>query len=494
MIALSFAEFCADLLGEPVSKPWLVFYAAVEGEPLDEEGVEIFRQCTGRDKYEPRAYQEATAVTGRRSEKTSSAIKFVLWKALTASFAACVRRGELLRVPVVCQDQRIAKDVLRVAKALLGNSPHLRGEIAEEFVSELRLRNGLALTVYPCSVRAPRGLAVPLAVCDELAFWQIETGSNPDKEVLRALRPAMIQFGNARRLLKISSPWMRAGVVYDEYSRRAERPELLVWQASTATMTPRISAAELERERQTDPSYYQREYLAEFTDDVEAFLPCGDIDASVVSNRRELPPHDGLRGRYFATLDASSLTGRDRFTLAVGHRDVIGPATQDGSGLVVDCLRGWSRAPVPQVLDEAAATLRGYGLTNCTADQYSHTFLRELMQQRGIEVLKFDFSARSKPEVFVALKAGLSQGRFQLLDHPESLRELRMLESKRLSGGSYKIGAPRSGHDDFATVLALLAHRAKSGSGMVHVSFGGRGHRDSHWINIAGGGRRLGGL
>lgn len=470
-----FAEFCADLLSERVSKPWLVFYAAVEGEPLDDEGIEIFRQCTGRDRYEPRAYQEATAICGRRSEKTSTAVKFALWKALSGRYEKRVRRGELLRVPIVCQDQRVAKDVLRTAKALLANSQYLRGEIDEEFVSELRLRNGLALTVYPCSVRAPRGLSVPLAVCDELAFWQIETGSNPDKEVLRALRPAMIQFASARRLLKISSPWMSAGVVYDEFSRRAERPELLVWQASTATMTPHIDPGELERERLADPVNYIREYLAEFTDDVKAFLSCSDIDAAVVASRREIPPvlKDGYPP-YTATLDASGLTGRDKFTLAIGHRDILGPMTQDGSGLVVDALRGWSRTHVAQVADECAALLKSYGLKTATCDQYGYTFLRELMGQRGIELRKLDFTARSKPEIFLSFKARLAQGAIRLLDHPESLRELRLLGSKRMSGGSYRIAAPRGGHDDYATVLALLSFEAKrGGDGLVIVSSGG---------------------
>ena len=43
---------------------------------------------------------------------------------------------------------------------------------------------------------------------------------------------------------------------------------------------------------------------------------------------------------------------------------------------------------------------------------------------------------RSKPEAFLDLKLSLAQGRAQLLDHPEALRELRMLESKRTSGGA----------------------------------------------------------
>lgn len=63
---------------------------------------------------------------------------------------------------------------------------------------------------------------------------------------------------------------------------------------------------------------------------------------------------------------------------------------------------------------------------------------------------------------FIHLKLALSQGNFALLDHPEALRELRMLESKRTSGGHVTIAAPRGQTDDYACVLALLAHEAKN--------------------------------
>ena len=36
------------------------------------------------------------------------------------------------------------------------------------------------------------------------------------------------------------------------------------------------------------------------------------------------------------------------------------------------------------------------------------------------------------------------------------------LESVRTSGGAYKISAPRGLHDDYATVLALLAYKAEN--------------------------------
>jgi hypothetical protein len=97
-------------------------------------------------------------------------------------------------------------------------------------------------------------------------------------------------------------------------------------------------------------------------------------------------------------------------------------------------------------------------------DQFGFSFLKELLAQRGISVSQRPFTSRSKPEILLDLKLGLAQGRVSLLDHAESLRELRMLESRRTSGGNYSIAAPRGAHDDYAIVISLLCYEMKSGS------------------------------
>jgi hypothetical protein len=149
-------------------------------------------------------------------------------------------------------------------------------------------------------------------------------------------------------------------------------------------------------------------------------------------------------------LDASGLTGGDRFTFGVAHTGIV------------DLLRGWRRAAVPQVCDEISSLCRAYRIQKVICDQYSFPFLAELMRVRGVALAEQPFSARSKPEVFFSLKTALAGGQLQLPDHPEMLRELRALESVRTSSGNYKIGAPKGMHDDFVTTLALLALKLAS--------------------------------
>ena len=454
---LNFERFCADIIGEPISPAWVTFYKVVEGESLTPEQAQLYCASTGRTEYVPRpgGYQESTGICGRRSEKTQTCLKYLLWKVMYGGyerqfrlswFARLGRHTRLLRIPLILQDTRVARDVLRTAESLALGSPLLSQEIAESYRSELIFKNGLALTTFPATKASVRSLACPCALLDELCFVQIEGAD--DKELVRQLRPSMIEFGPTRRLIKLSTPWQRSGIVYEEYTQRLERSDLLVWQASTATMSPRISVADLERERISDPSYFTREYEALFTADRECFIPFNDTLAAVQS-WRELAPVDGPY--YIAALDASSVTGGDRFTFGIAH--------SGGDGHFVDVLRGWQKATVGEVCDEIAHLSKAYRIEKVIADQFGFAFLAELLRYRGVELAQLAFTARSKPEIFFALKSALSTGKFQLPNHPEAIRELRALESTRLSGGNYRICAPGKLHDDYATTLALLAYK-----------------------------------
>src|SRR3984885_1764084 len=60
--------------------------------------------------------------------------------------------------------------------------------------------------------------SVAAALCDEIAFWRSDESTNPDTEILAALRPAMATIPNAM-LLCASSPYARRGSLWDAYRR-----------------------------------------------------------------------------------------------------------------------------------------------------------------------------------------------------------------------------------------------------------------------------------
>ncbi len=458
---LSFGAFCRDILGEPISPAWIAAYKAFEGKPMTDAELEIWRALSGQQDYAPQERNELWAVKGRRSAGTKTACKFLTYLIHThgAEYRKCAAKSDRLHALIVLQTRDVAREVMSYFASFY-NDTILKSQVSEIFKTSIELANGFVISIGTCSYRAPRGISIPMVLLDETGAWRTE-GTDLDVEVYKSVRPAMIQFRNSK-LIGLGSPWIKNGLLYDCWQRRFDRSDRLVLHCPTPAMNPLISREELGREEANDPSNYRREFLAEWSDDVDSFLPDSDILAAIRGTVRERAPVEIYKNSYIAALDASGLSGRDRFTLAVGHRIARGSAAN--TCLDFDALRGWSREPVSQVVDEVASLLKSYGLRSVIGDQFGASFLKELLSQRGIEMRCVPFTSRSKPEILLALKLALAQGKVSLLDHPESLRELRMLESKRTSGGNYTIAAPRGQHDDFAIVIALLAHEAKEDS------------------------------
>jgi hypothetical protein len=428
-MTLTFEEFCADsaLINEPISAAW----------------ADAFR------KFDEGAWHQLCAVKGRRAGGTRTALKYLIFKAHTSDFQRFAPPGERLFVPVILQDRGIARETMNTLAGFYQNSRVLGGEVTAMYRNQIALHNGIVYSVVTCSYRAPRGVAAPLGLCDEIGVWR-QQGSDIDREVVRSLTPAQVQFPT-RKLILLGTPWVRSGILFERWERRGEGGDCLVVHMPTALGNPLIPSEELEKERAADPQNFSREFEALWSADLEQFLPESDITAAVAP-WRETPPRP--EPRYIAALDASGLSGGDRFCFAVAH----GESGKPGAG-AVDVLRGWRRAAVPRVLDEVAALAKAYRIARVIADQYSFSFVQELLRQRGVALEQLAFSARSKPEVFFSLKTALAQGSLQIPNNAQAVGELRALESLRTSGGNYKIGAPRGQHDDFVTVLALLAHR-----------------------------------
>jgi hypothetical protein len=456
---ISFASFCSDVLNEPISLAWITVFKGLQGERLTAPELEIWRALSGQEDYTPQERGELWCVKGRRAAGTKTAAKFLTYliHAHGHEYRRYAAKSDRLHALVVLQTRDVAREVMSYFAGFYNDSPLLHAEVGEIFKNSIELKNNFVISIATCSFKAPRGLNIPIGLLDETGTWRTE-GLDLDIEVYKSIRPAMIQFKNSK-LIGLGSPWTKSGLLYDCWEHRSERNDRLVLRTPTASMNPLIDPEELAREQANDPTNFRREFLAEWLDDCDSFIPDADINAAIRSGVHERAPVDAYKGFYCAALDASGLSGRDRFTLAIAHRTARG--SKENITIELDALRGWSRAPVGEVCDLVALTLKSYGLNSVVGDQFGHAFLRELLATRGITVTQRPFTARSKPEIMLNFKLALSQGRIGLLDHSECLRELRMLESRRTSGGGYSIAAPRGAHDDFSICCALLAFEMK---------------------------------
>jgi hypothetical protein len=160
--------------------------------------------------------------------------------------------------------------------------------------------------VSTSNFRRIRGRTFAAAVCDEVAFWQDDTGANPAAEVLAAIRPALTTLHGP--LVMITTPFAKAGVVWDLFTRYSgvEDAPVLVWRAPSRVMNPLLDERVVLDALERDEAAARAEWLAEFRVDVAAFVSHEAVARVVVKDRKELPARPA-EGDYVSFADPGRL-------------------------------------------------------------------------------------------------------------------------------------------------------------------------------------------
>jgi hypothetical protein len=423
---------------------WRAFQAAMDGLPMSQTELEIFRRHTGRSAPREGGYTEAVIVVGRRGGKSLQLAVKAVHTAVFRDWRPYLAPGERAYVVVIAADRRQARTIMGYVRALLKETPALAALVEKDNAEDIELSNGITIEVATCSYRTIRGRTIVAGLCDEAAFWSDPDGANPDYEVLNALRPAMATVPGAV-LLIASSPYARRGIVWDGHKEHFGKDESLVlaWQGATQDMNPSprlqsVIAAAYER----DPVSAAAEYGGQFRTDVDAFLSREVVDAAVVLDRHELARVEGMR--YFGFVDPSG-GSHDAMTLAVAHRE------QDGR-ILVDAIRERRPPFSPEaVVAEFAEVLKSYGLGIVTGDRYAGEWPRERFAEHGIQ---YRASLQSKSEIYLAALPLLNSGRVELLDHPRMVAQFCGLERRTARGGRDSVDHAPGAHDDIANAVA----------------------------------------
>jgi hypothetical protein len=430
---------------------WFAFLAALFALPMTQEQLAVYRQCTARQDPPTATSREAWLVCGRRAGKS-----FVL--ALTAVYLACFHEyrqhlapGERGTIVVIAADRRQARAIFRFVSGLLNNVPMLRRMIERETADTFDLTNRTTIEIHAASFRSTRGLTLIAALLDEVAFWRSDDSANPDREILAALRPAMVTIPGAM-LLCASSPYAKRGILWDAYRKHyGKNSNILVWKAATRTMNPSVPQSVIDDAMEKDPSNAAAEYLAEFRSDVETFVSREVVDAATVQGRSLLPRIEGVG--YVAFVDPSGGSS-DSMTLGVAH--------MDGERAVLDLVVE-RRPPFSpdDVTREFADTIKSYGITTVRGDRYGGMWPRERFAAHGVEYLTSD---KVKSDIYLNLLPLLNSGRVELLDNVRLTAQLCSLERRTARGGKDTIDHPPNSHDDAinaaAGAIVAAAHRA----------------------------------
>jgi len=441
---------------QDISRAQLAALKAGYGLNLDgEEELELYCRATEKKSYVPAERRELVYVVGRRGGKDSKlAASIAVYEAIFRTHR--LTTGERGYVLILAATQSQAKICFNYVLGKLQSSPLLSGMIlGEPRNDEIDLVNGITIAVMPANFRTVRGRSAVCVICSEIAFWlDSETGSNPAKEILRALRPSMATFPNAK-LVMVSSPYAKQGVLWDAYQKRHSidwGKKRLVWKLDSLTMNPALDHEMLREEEESDPENYAREYLAEFWESASNFLSADAIESCIARGRFELLPTPEVR--HVFALDAAFRGDNFGFSGVLRVEDRVVQVYQR-------CWRGSRSRPVQlaEVLTEIVATLKRYGVGKIYGDQFCAEPIRQALKAQGIEFVQAATLGARAATIWNTLRTLITSRKIELLDDAATVAELKQLQMIVTSSGNQRIEA-QTGHDDRCVALALAAHQA----------------------------------
>ncbi len=422
---------------------WETYLRTLFGLGIDDPKDKLlFRECTGLVKPPAGAARESFVICGRRSGKSYISAVIASFLAAFVDWRHHLSPGERGWIFVVANDKAQAGIIKAYISGIFQRVKCLKSLVEKETVETLELQNGVNIAVKTASFRSLRGYTVLCAILEEIAFWRSEESANPDKEILTAVRPALATIPESL-LLGISTPYSRAGVLFDMFRAYYGKPGgPLIWKAPTKTMNPTIDKRLIENALKEDPQAAAAEWEAEWRQDIEAFITQELVEAVTAQGRFELPRLKGVQ--YHAFADPSG--GRqDSFTLGISHRESSGK-------IVLDVLR--ERRPPFQpkaVVSEYSELMKSFGLSSVTADRYAGEWVTSAFRENGITVKPAELSAS---EIYLNFLPLISNGTVELLDVKRLAGQLTGLERRARSGGKDLVAHYPGGHDDLANAAA----------------------------------------
>jgi hypothetical protein len=429
---------------------WRALLQAVGGEPLSDNELALVTPITGgRTDFE--RIREIWKICGRRAGKSIIAALLAVW--LTTCRQYTLAPGEVGVLMVISATRRQTRVIKRYISGLLRSHPSLEALVERETEEAIWLTNGLCIECHVCSYKSIRGYTVIGAICDEVAFWDVEGSANPDTEVLTALRAAMTSVPESL-LICLTTPYRRAGEVWKTYQKHFGRNDssVLVVQAASRALNPTLSEDLINEAVAEDPAAAAAEYLADFRKDIEALLSPELLDSVVIPGRVELPPSGGIS--YLAFFDGaggSSAVG-DSATQAIGHLE--------GERVVVDFVREVRPPFSPEaVISLFAEDCRRYRVSTVIGDRFAGEWPTDAYRKQGLTYRTADLA---KSGLYRELLPLIASGRVELLDLPVLRKQLLGLERRVSRSGQELIDHPPgrgvSAHDDVANAVAGVCY------------------------------------
>jgi phage terminase large subunit-like protein len=217
--AIDDPEIFGNWFRDPATwRAWRAFLAALFALPMDADQLALFQEFTGRKTAPAAPFNESYLICGRRSGKSAVLAVVAVYLACFRSYRQYLAPGEVATIRIMASDRDQSRTILRYIGGLMRGNAQLARRIVRETSEAFELNNRVVIEVGSASFRAARGYSFAAVLADELAFWRSEESTNPDVEILRAIRPGLMTIPNSK-LLIASSPYARKGALWDAFQR-----------------------------------------------------------------------------------------------------------------------------------------------------------------------------------------------------------------------------------------------------------------------------------
>lgn len=458
----TFARF---LWKDTISEAQVTLLRVLYGMPLTRSQKAMWRTFTEQgmfSRYNPREYSQALALLGRQSGKSSRiGVTCALWESL------CVPReiSAGSRVAVQFFAPTLRQSTFDQVVEKLRATPELAEMIENDAAAsgEVRLTNGVDLISITANPRTARGRASILAVIDEAAYIRTDTAFEMNlPELLESISPSLIVWRG--KLLLLSSPSAAEGPLWEAYENRKQNPDVLVWRAPSRAMNPAIDPALLAKERKRGDAYYRREYLAEFVESANPFLPEAAITNAIQRGVAEFPPD--ANDVCYGAVDTADKRDSNAMAIATvreidGVKKVVLMKTQEWKPV-----NGGHN--VLKILEEMGAIFQTYRARKVRGDQKNMSVCDSLFSSRGINFERVITEGQGSEQAYRTFLALLNSGQLVLPDESVVIGQMRKLEEKTGDGNRFLVRGRRGARDDVAvaavTAVALAAEGLNVGN------------------------------
>lgn len=434
--------------------------------------VEMYEMMTStKYEYPMELKNRINFIAGRRSGKSLLAAVLALYFAIVTNYKPYLKKHPYATVLILSHSKEFSEELLELIKNLIYSSPIL--ERLLDVTEQKRLRQSVfnlrvpfkdgntveyskvMIRIGAADKRTVRGKAVCVLICDEIAFWNLsEKSVDTDEEILRAARPSLSQFQGKGYIFKLSSPGIKQGTLYNEYSKFEQKTlpnGYVIFKAPTWVWNRGISEETYREEFKVDPTGFWVEFGANFADSISNFISPDFVDACVVKGHPQLMPEaERLSVTYHAAIDAAFKKDRFVFTI-VGHSR--GKIRQ----YVLKKWEGSQKKPVKA--SEVAAQIKQiceeYDITQIYADQFAFQPLSEIFSQYGLTLEEKPFTVALKRQIFFNLKKLIHNKQIDILDDDVLVNEIKQLQVEQTNNRNIKIHHPPGGSDDAVCALAV---------------------------------------